>query len=108
VEVTLYPSEVQPQRWAVGQLQIHCNTRKPLEGLRSLPQWCQATENTTMLQLGIFVAAMIALVVCGCIFTRKPRKRSPTEILRPVLPDEHQPGYFALEASLMTGTPLLD
>jgi Flp pilus assembly protein TadD len=54
---------------------------------------------------GIFVAAMIALVVCGCIFTRKPRKRSPTEILRSVVPDEHQPG-FALEASLMTGTPL--
>ena len=25
-------------------------------------------------QLGIFVAAMIALVVCGCILTRKPEK----------------------------------
>jgi hypothetical protein len=49
------------------------------------------------LQLGIFVAAMIALVVCGCIFTRKPRKTSPTEILRPAVPDEHQPGCFALE-----------
>jgi hypothetical protein len=35
-----------------------------------------ATENTTMqqVQLGIFVAAMIAIVVCGCIFTRKPKK----------------------------------
>jgi len=58
------------------------------------------------LQLGIFVTAMIALVVCGCIFSRKPRKRSPTEILPPVVPDEHQRGRFALEASLMTGTPL--
>jgi hypothetical protein len=27
-------------------------------------------------QLGIFVAAMIALVVCGCIFTRRPAKRT--------------------------------
>ena len=26
-------------------------------------------------QLGLFVAAMVALVVCGCIFTRKPRKK---------------------------------
>jgi hypothetical protein len=35
-----------------------------------------ATENTMMqqVQLGIFVAAMIALVVCGCILTRKPKK----------------------------------
>ena len=58
-----------------------------------------ATENTTMqqLQLGIFVAAMIALVVCGCIFTRKPRKKLPTETLRPAVPDEHQPGCFALK-----------
>ena len=58
-----------------------------------------ATENTTMqqLQLGIFVAAMIAIVVCGCIFTRKPRKKPPTETLRPAVPDEHQPGCFALE-----------
>jgi hypothetical protein len=27
------------------------------------------------LQLPIFVAAMIAIVVCGCVFTRKPKKR---------------------------------
>jgi hypothetical protein len=42
----------------------------------NVPRWCHATENTTMqqLQLGIFVAAMIAVVVCGCIFTRKPKK----------------------------------
>jgi hypothetical protein len=26
------------------------------------------------LYLGLFVAAMIALVVCGCILTRKPKK----------------------------------
>jgi len=47
--------------------------------------------------LGIFLAAMIALVVCGCILTRKPRKKLPTETLRPAVPDEHQPGCFALE-----------
>jgi hypothetical protein len=46
--------------------------------------------------LGIFLAAMIALVVCGCILTRKPRKELPTETLRPAVPDEHQPGCFAL------------
>jgi hypothetical protein len=28
------------------------------------------------MQLGIFVAAMIALIVCGCIFTRRPTKRA--------------------------------
>ena len=49
------------------------------------------------LQLGIFVAAMIVLVVCGCILTRKPRKKLPTEALRPAAPDEHQPSCFALE-----------
>jgi hypothetical protein len=49
------------------------------------------------LQLGIFVAAMIALVVCGCILTRKPTKKPPRETLRPAVPDEHQPGCFALE-----------
>jgi hypothetical protein len=48
-------------------------------------------------QLGIFVAAMIAIVVCGCIFTRKPRKKLATEIFQPSVPDEHQPGCFALE-----------
>ncbi len=49
------------------------------------------------LQLAIFVAAMITLGVCGCILTRKPRKKLPTETLRPTGPDEHQPGCFALE-----------
>jgi hypothetical protein len=38
-----------------------------------------------------------ALVVCGCILTRKPRKKLPTETLRRAVPDEHQPGCFALE-----------
>jgi hypothetical protein len=58
-----------------------------------------ATENTTMqqVQLGIFVATMIAIVVCGCIFTRKPRKKLPTETFRPAVPVERQPGCFALE-----------
>jgi hypothetical protein len=48
------------------------------------------TENTTMQQLylGIFVAAMIALVVCGCILTRKSKKRLPT--LRAAVPEERQ------------------
>ena len=42
------------------------------------------------LYLGIFVASMAALVVTGCILTRKPRKKLPTETLRPAVPDEHQ------------------
>jgi hypothetical protein len=49
------------------------------------------------LQLVIFVLAMAAIVVCGCILTRKPRKKLPTQTLRPAVPDEHQPGCFALE-----------
>jgi hypothetical protein len=50
------------------------------------------------LQLGIFVAAMIAIVVFGCIFTRKPTKKLSRETLQStVVPDEHQPGCFALE-----------
>jgi len=44
---------------------------------------------------GIFVAAMIALMVCGCILTRKSRKPLPT--LRATVPDQRQPGCFALE-----------
>jgi hypothetical protein len=36
-----------------------------------------ATENAVMdkLELGIFFAAMIALVACGCIFTRRPTRK---------------------------------
>jgi len=49
------------------------------------------------LQLASFVLAMAALVVCGCIFTRKPRKMLPMDTLRPAVPDEHQPSCFALE-----------
>jgi hypothetical protein len=49
------------------------------------------------LQLVSFVLVMAALVVCGCIFTRKPRKKPPTETLQPAVPDERQPGCFALE-----------
>jgi hypothetical protein len=47
------------------------------------------------LYLGIFVAAMMALVVCGCILTRKPKKPLPS-VLTAVL-DQRQPGCFALE-----------
>ena len=46
------------------------------------------------LQLVSFALAMAALVVCGWVFTRKPRKKLPTLRLEP---DEHQPGCFALE-----------
>jgi hypothetical protein len=49
------------------------------------------------LQLASFALALAALVVCGRIFTRKPRKKLPTETLRPAVPDEHQPGCFAFE-----------
>ena len=58
-----------------------------------------ATENTTMQQLylGIFWAIVAAFIVCGCILTRKPTKKSPRETLRPAAPDEYQPGCFALE-----------
>jgi len=48
------------------------------------------------MQLWIFWAIVAAFIVCGCIFTRKPTKK-PTETLRPAVPDEHQPGCFALE-----------
>jgi hypothetical protein len=44
------------------------------------------------LYLGLFLASMTALVVCGCILTRKPRKA-----LRAEVQDERQPGCFALE-----------
>jgi hypothetical protein len=56
-------------------------------------------ENTTVqqIQLAMFFVAVAALVVTGCILTRKPRKKRPTEALRPAVPDEHQPGCFALE-----------
>ena len=46
------------------------------------------------LQLVSFASAMAALLVCGCMLMRKPRK---TQTLRPAMPDERQPGCFALE-----------
>ena len=49
------------------------------------------------LQLVSVALAMVALVVCGCVLTLKSRKKLPTETLRPAVPDEHQPGCFALE-----------
>jgi hypothetical protein len=49
------------------------------------------------IQLEMFLTAVAALVVTGCILTRKPRKKLPTETLRPAVPGEHQPGCFALE-----------
>jgi len=49
------------------------------------------------LQLVIFVLAMTALIVCGCIFTRKPRKKLPTQTVGPAVSDERQAGCFALE-----------
>ena len=47
-------------------------------------------------QLWIFWAIVAAFVVCGCILTRKRTKKPPTET-RLAVPDEHQPGCFALE-----------
>jgi hypothetical protein len=49
------------------------------------------------LQLVSFALAMAALVVCGWVFTRKPRKKLPTETVWPAAPDEIQPGCFSLE-----------
>jgi hypothetical protein len=49
------------------------------------------------MQLWVFWAIVTAFIVCGCILTRKPRKKPPTENLRPAVPDEHQPGCFGLE-----------
>jgi len=49
------------------------------------------------MQLVIFVLVMAAWVVCGCILTWKPRKKLPTKTLRRAVPDERQPGFFALE-----------
>jgi len=60
-----------------------------------------ATENTTMtmqvMPLVIFWAIVAAFIVCGCILTRKPTKKPLGETLRPAVPDERQPGCFALE-----------
>jgi hypothetical protein len=49
------------------------------------------------LQLWAFWAIATAFIVCGCFLTRKPKKKPPIETLRPVAPNEHQPGCFALE-----------
>lgn len=47
------------------------------------------------LQLGMLFAAVTAWVVCGCILTRRPKRKLPT--LQALAPDAHQPGCFALE-----------
>jgi len=49
------------------------------------------------LQLWIFWAIVAAWLVCGCILTRKPKKKPLKETLQPAAPDEHQPGCFGLE-----------
>jgi hypothetical protein len=49
------------------------------------------------IQLAMFFVAVAAIVVTGCILTRKLRKKLPTETLRPAVPEEHQPGCFGLE-----------
>ncbi len=43
------------------------------------------------------LAMFTAWVVCGCIFTRKPRKKLPAQTLRAAVSDERQSGCFALE-----------
>jgi len=54
-------------------------------------------ENTAMQQLQLVSFALAMAALCGCIFTWKSRKKLPTETSRPTMPDEHQPGCFALE-----------
>ena len=49
------------------------------------------------IHLGIFWAIATAFIVCGCILTRKPRKKLSMKTLLRAGPDEHQPGCFALE-----------
>ena len=49
------------------------------------------------MQLWVFLAIVTAFLVCGCILTRKPKKKPPTQTLRPAVPDEHQSGCFGLE-----------
>jgi hypothetical protein len=49
------------------------------------------------MQLWIFWAIVTAFIVCGCILTRKPKKKPPIETLPPAAPDEHQPGCFGFE-----------
>jgi len=48
-----------------------------------------------LMQLGLFFAAMAALVATGCILTRKPKEKLPT--LQATVPDERQPGCFPHE-----------
>jgi len=55
--------------------------RSPLP--RRLRPAGKARENAMqLLELGVFLAAMIVLVVCGCIFTRRP-KESPQSAAQP-------------------------
>jgi hypothetical protein len=49
------------------------------------------------IQLGIFWAIVTAFIVCGCILTRKPKKKQLRDTLQPAAPDERQAGCFALE-----------
>jgi hypothetical protein len=63
-----------------------------------------------LIQLWLFFAAVAAWIVCGCILTRKPKRKLPT--LRAAAPDEHQPGCFALEEEkggrwMGTGIPVI-
>jgi len=48
-----------------------------------------------LMQLGLFFAAMAALVATGCILTRKPKEKLPT--LQATVLDERQPGCFPHE-----------
>jgi hypothetical protein len=54
-------------------------------------------ERHNAAELWIFWAIVGAFIVCGCILTRKPTKKPPKETSRLVVPDERQPGCFALE-----------
>jgi hypothetical protein len=50
-----------------------------------------------LMQLGIFWVIAAAFIVCGCILTRKPRKKLPTQTVGSAVSDERQAGCFALE-----------
>jgi len=49
------------------------------------------------MQLWIFWAIVTAFIICGCILTRKPKKKPPIETLRQAAPNERQSCCFGLE-----------
>jgi hypothetical protein len=58
------------------------------------------------MQLAMFFVAVAALVVTGCILTRNPRKKRPTETLRPAVPDEQT--FRSVQLSMPVSSPACD